>query len=70
MVTQRGTEVNPDQVKVIFRTPTPNNKKELQRLTGHLAALGCFIACFTDNVRLFFFTLRVTSMFGWTDECK
>ena len=27
MVTQRGIEVSPTQVKVVFETPTPNNKK-------------------------------------------
>ncbi|RVW58542.1 hypothetical protein CK203_113080 [Vitis vinifera] len=29
MVTQRGIEVNPAQVKVVLETPTPKNKKEL-----------------------------------------
>ena len=70
MLTQRGVEVNPNQVKVVFRTPTPNNKKELHRLTSHLTALGCFITCFINKLRLFFFTLRGTSMFGWINECK
>ena len=70
MLTQRGVEVNPNQVKVVFRTPTPNNKKELHRLTSHLTALGCFITCFINKLRLFFFTLRGTSMFDWIDECK
>ncbi|KAL6348698.1 hypothetical protein AAG906_019432 [Vitis piasezkii] len=63
MVTQRGIEVKPDQVKVIFRTPTPNNKKELQLFTSRHVALGHFIACFINKLRLFFFTLRGTSMF-------
>ncbi|KAL6342456.1 hypothetical protein AAG906_011146 [Vitis piasezkii] len=40
MVTQRGIEVNPAQVKFVLKTPTSNNKKELQRLTGHLTTLG------------------------------
>ncbi|XP_034677777.1 uncharacterized protein LOC117908267 [Vitis riparia] len=70
MVTQRGIEVNLAQVKAILETPAPNNKKELQRLTGHFVALGCFIACFIDKLRLFFLTLRGASMFGCTDECE
>ena len=40
MVTQRGIEVNPDQVKTVANTLAPTNKKELQRLTGKLVALG------------------------------
>lgn len=40
MVTQRGIEINPNQVKVVTDTLTPTNKKELQRLTGKLVALG------------------------------
>ena len=63
MVTQRGIEVNLAKVKVILETPIPNNKKELQRLTGHLIALGCFISRFIDKLRPFFLTLRGASTF-------
>ena len=66
MVTQRGIEVNPGQTKVVLETPTPNSKKELQHLTGHLAALGDVI----DKLRPFFLTLKEASTFGWTNECK
>ncbi|RVW20979.1 Transposon Ty3-G Gag-Pol polyprotein [Vitis vinifera] len=44
MVTQRGIEVSPDQIKAVMETPTPRSKKELQRLTGKLVALRWFIA--------------------------
>ena len=46
MVTQRGIEVNPAQIKVVLVTPTPSNKKKLQRLTSCLTALGCFHSSF------------------------
>ena len=58
MVTQKGLEVNPDKIKVVMEVSTPNYKKELQRLTGRLTALGCFIAQFTDKLRLFFLTQK------------
>ena len=29
MVTQKGIEVNPTEVKVVFKTPTLNSKKEM-----------------------------------------
>ena len=44
MVSQRGIEVSPDQVKAVIETPPSRNKKELQRLTGKLVALGRFLA--------------------------
>ena len=70
MVTQRGIEVNPDQIRVVMETSTPYNKKELQRLIGHLAALGHFIAQFIDKLRLFFLTLKGANATGWIDDCE
>ncbi|RVW48945.1 Transposon Ty3-I Gag-Pol polyprotein [Vitis vinifera] len=47
-------EVSLDQVKAVMETPPLKTKKELQRLTGKLVALGRFIARFTDELRPFF----------------
>ncbi|KAI3685619.1 hypothetical protein L6452_34870 [Arctium lappa] len=35
MVTRRGIEANPEQIKVIVELKSPRNFKEVQRLTGH-----------------------------------
>ncbi|RVW20497.1 Retrovirus-related Pol polyprotein from transposon opus [Vitis vinifera] len=70
MVRQRGIEVSPDQIKVVMETPPPRSKKELQRLTGKLVALGHFIARFTDELRPFFLVLRKASTTGWTNSCQ
>ena len=43
MVTHRGIEVNPDQVKAINNLQFPRNPKEFQKLTGMTAALNRFI---------------------------
>ena len=64
MVTQRGIEVNPDQIKAIMETFAPSSKKELQRLIGRLVTLGCFIARFTDKLRLFFLLLKEADATG------
>ncbi|RVW66402.1 Retrovirus-related Pol polyprotein from transposon 17.6 [Vitis vinifera] len=69
MVSQRGIEVSPDQVKAVMETPPPRSKKELQRLTGKLVALGHFIARFTDELRPFFLAIRKAGASGWTDSC-
>ena len=68
MVSQRGIEVSPDQVKVVMETPPPRSKKELQRLTGKLVALGRFIARFTDELRPFFLAIRKSRANGWTNS--
>ena len=40
MVTHRGIEVNPDQIKAINDLKPPQNAKEVQKLTGMIAALN------------------------------
>lgn len=54
----------------MIETSTPSKKKELQRLTGRLAALGLFIARFTDKLRSFFLTLKGASATKWTEDCQ
>ena len=69
MVTQRGIQVNSNKIKIVLETLAPSSKKELQHLTGHLAALGCLITCFTDKLRSCFLTLKGVSAIDWTNEC-
>ena len=69
MVSQRGIEVSPDQVKAVMETPSPRSKKELQRLTGKLVALGRFIARFIDELRPFFLATRKAGANRWTNDC-
>ena len=51
IVTERGIEANPKQIDAIIGLPSPKNKKEVQRLTGRIAALNQFIARSTDMRR-------------------
>ena len=69
MVTQRGIETNPAQLKAILQSPAPSSKKEIQRLTGRLVALGRFISRFTDRLKPFFTTLRGARRAEWNEEC-
>ncbi|CAA7045615.1 unnamed protein product [Microthlaspi erraticum] len=50
VVTQRGIEANPKQISAILDLPSPTSSKEIQRLTGRIAALNRFISRSTDNV--------------------
>ena len=54
MVTHRGIEVNPDQIKAIKTLQLPRNPKEVQRLTRMIAALNRFIFRSADKCRPFF----------------
>ena len=69
MVTQRGIEANPAQVKAILQSPAPSFKKEIQQLTGRLAALGRFISRFIDLLKPLFTTLRGANRAEWDEEC-
>ena len=54
MVTHRGIEVNPDQIKAIKTLQLPRNPKEVQRLTRMIAALNRFIFRSADKCKPFF----------------
>ena len=68
MVTQRGIEANPTQLKVILQSPAPSFKKGIQQLIDRLAALGRFISRFTDRLKPFFATLRGANRTEWNEE--
>ena len=44
MIDQRGIEANPDKVQAILRMRSPTNIREVQKLTGCIAALGRFMS--------------------------
>ena len=58
MVSQRGIEVNPENVKVILDMVSPKTVKKVQILTRRVAALNRFVLKATDKCLLFFKVLR------------
>ena len=58
MVTHRGIEMNPDQIKIINNLQPPRNPKEVQKLTGMMVALNRFISRSVDRCRPFFLLLH------------
>ncbi|RVX10498.1 hypothetical protein CK203_016866 [Vitis vinifera] len=66
----KGDRGQPGSSQGSHRNTTPRSKKELQRLTGKLVALGRFIARFTDELRPFFLAIRKAGANGWTDSCQ
>ena len=68
MVTHRGIEVNPDQIKAINNLGFPRNPKEVQKLTGMAATLNRFISRSADRCRHFFLLINKWKGFEWTEE--
>lgn len=70
IVNQRGIEANPEKIKALIEMRSPQKPKEVQRLTGRLAALNRFISMATEKCLPFFKTLKGGGKFQWTPECE
>ena len=70
IVTHRGIEAIPDQIRAIHSIPSPRNVKEVQKLTGRMAALSIFISRLSDKSHAFFETLKKPKDFEWTKKCE
>ena len=68
MVSHRGIEANPEKIKAILDMKPPQNIKEVQSLTGRVAALNRFVSKATDKCLPVFKVLK--KAFEWTDECQ
>ena len=68
MVSQRGIEANPKKVQAILDMKLPKIVKEVQKLTGRIAALNRFVSKAMDKCLSFFKMLKQS--FAWTDECE
>ena len=68
MVSHRGIEANPDKIRAILDMKPSQNVKEVQSLTGQVAALNRFVSKATDKCLPFFRVLR--KAFEWTDDCQ
>ena len=68
MVSHRGIEANLEKIKAILDMKSPQNIKEVQSLTGRVAALNRFVSKATDKCLPFFRVLK--KAFKWTDECQ
>ncbi|CAL2254891.1 unnamed protein product [Prunus armeniaca] len=70
MISQRGIEANPEKIKAIIDMETPKTQKDIQSLTGRVAALTRFISKATDKCVPFFKALKGGKHhITWTPEC-
>ncbi|KAL5568842.1 hypothetical protein UlMin_025417 [Ulmus minor] len=70
MVNHRGIEANPAKIQALLDMEPPRKIKEVQRLTGRIAALNRFISRATDRCKPFFQALRKGKDFIWTADCE
>ena len=63
IVNNRGIEANPDKIKAVPDMPPPSSIKEVQRLTGRIAALSRFVSRASDKCQPFFQVLK--KAFQW-----
>lgn len=69
LVDQRGINANPDKIQAIIDMKSPRSVKEVQRLTGCLAALGRFLFRSADRSLSFFKVLK-RPKFLWDEEAE
>ncbi|KAL5571713.1 hypothetical protein UlMin_021310 [Ulmus minor] len=70
MVNHRGIEANPAKIQAFLDMEPPRKIKEVQRLTGRIAALNRFISRATDRCKPFFQALRKGKDFIWIADCE
>ena len=68
IVNNRGIEANPDKIKAVLDLSPPSSTKEVQRLTGRIAALSRFVSRASDKCQPFFQVLK--KAFQWDTKCE
>jgi hypothetical protein len=70
LVSHRGIEANPEKIRAIEVMKPLARIKDVQKLTGSLAALSCFISRLAERVLPFFKLLRKSGPFAWIEEAE
>jgi hypothetical protein len=68
IVSHRGIEVNPENIKAILEISWPNDLKDVHRLTGCVAAVSRFIGCLGEKALPLYKLIKKSDKFVWTDE--
>src|SRR3954467_13453808 len=68
IVSHRGIEVNPEKIKAILNINRPTCLKDIQRLTGCVAAVSRFVSRLGEKALPLYKLLKKADKFTWTDE--
>jgi hypothetical protein len=68
LVSARGIEANPDKIQAIITMRKPTKLKEIQQLTGRVAALSRFVARLGEKALPFYALIKQGDKFQWNEE--
>src|SRR3954464_14742186 len=68
IVSQRGIEINPEKIRPILNINGPTCLKDIQRLTGCVAAVSRFVSQLGEKALPLYKLLKKANKFTWTDE--
>jgi hypothetical protein len=58
LVSTKGIEANPDKIRTLIQMQPPQNRKDVQKLTGQIASLNQFVSKLVEHSLPFFTELR------------
>ena len=70
LLSERGIEANPEKCAAILAMRSPATVKEVQQLTGRMAALSRFVSASGVKGHPYFQCLKRNNRFFWTKECE
>jgi hypothetical protein len=70
IISHRGIEANPEKIMAITDMEAPATIKDMQKLTGCMAALNRFISQLGERGLPFFKLLKHQDKFQWMEEAK
>jgi len=70
MIDQRGIEANPDKIWAILQMQSPTTIRDVQKLTGCIAALGRFMSRLANKCLPFFKVPKRKTLFGLDEEAE
>jgi hypothetical protein len=70
IVSDRGIEANLEKINAITAMDAPRMIKDVQKLTGYMAALNQFISRLGERGLPFFKLLKLHNKFKWTEEAN
>jgi hypothetical protein len=68
IVSRDGIRPNPEKVKAVMKMKLPKCVKDMQKLTGCMAALSRFISWLREKGLPFFKLLKAKEKFEWSEE--
>ena len=68
IVNHRSIKANPEKIVAVTNMKPPTYVKDIQKLTGCMAALNCFISCLGKKGLPFFKLLKAQEKFVWSED--